>query len=395
MKGWLRGLLVSGALVLAYAGYRVWSARGEIVAVRTVAAELGRVERTLVNSSVGTLHARVRAALSPGTSGIVSELNVRRGDRVERGQVLLRLEADTQKALLEQAEREVALAEAHGARTCIATERAERELERFRTLESEAIVSIDRLDQLETALRLARADCDVAAAEVARAGAAREVARAELAKTVLSAPFDAIVAEVSVELGEWVTPSVPLMAAPDVIDALDPRSIYVSAPMDEVDSRRLAPGQVARVTLDSLPGRSFPARVTHLAPFVLDREKQNRTVEIEVELDDAAFASTLLPGTSADVEVIEEVRERVLRIPTNALLEGGRVLVMEQGRARTRRLELGVRNWDWSEVTAGLAEGERVVTSLEREGVVDGARLVEEPGPGPDAGRSDGRDGGP
>jgi len=306
----------------------------------------------------------------------VSELNVRRGDRVHRGDVLLRLAADTQAAQIELATRDVAVAEARNTRTCVAAERAERELTRFRTLEHEAIVSSDRLDQLETAWQLARADCDVAAAEVARAHAALTLARAELDKTVLVAPFDAIVAEVSVELGEWVTPSVPLMAAPDVIDALDPSSIYVSAPMDEVDSRLLASGLVARVTLDSIPERSFPARVTHIAPFVLDVEQQNRTIEIEVELDDPAFAATLLPGTSADVEVVLEVRESVLRVPSHALLEGGRVLVLVHDRIEERRVELGLRNWDWSEVTRGLVAGERVITSLEREGVVAGAAAV-------------------
>jgi HlyD family secretion protein len=143
-----------------------------------------------------------------------------------------------------------------------------------------------------------------------------------------------------------------------------------------VDSRLLAGGQVARVTLDSVPERSFPARVTHIAPFVLDVEQQNRTVEIEVELDDAAFAATLLPGTSADVEVILEVRAEVLRLPTHALLEGQRVLVLADGRAEERRLELGLTNWDWTEVLRGLTPGELVITSLEREGVVAGAAVV-------------------
>jgi len=367
---WLLAALAAVLMLRA----TVWSA--EPVSVRAPAIAAGRVERTLVNSSVGTVHARTRAGLTPGASGIVSELNVRRGDRVHRGDVLLRLAADTQAAQIELATRDVAVAEARNTRTCVAAERAERELTRFRTLEHEAIVSSDRLDQLETAWQLARADCDVAAAEVARAHAALTLARAELDKTVLVAPFDAIVAEVSVELGEWVTPSVPLMAAPDVIDALDPSSIYVSAPMDEVDSRLLASGLVARVTLDSIPERSFPARVTHIAPFVLDVEQQNRTIEIEVELDDPAFAATLLPGTSADVEVVLEVRESVLRVPSHALLEGGRVLVLVHDRIEERRVELGLRNWDWSEVTRGLVAGERVITSLEREGVVAGAAAV-------------------
>jgi HlyD family secretion protein len=367
----LAALAVVAALVFLRA--RIWPA--ERVPVRAPPLATGRVERTLVNSSVGTVRARTRAGLTPGASGVVSELNVRRGDRVRRGDVLLRLAAETQAAQLELAANDVAVAEAQSARTCVAAERAERELARFRTLEQEAIVSPDRLDQLETALQLARADCDVAAAQVAH-----ELARAELQKTVLVAPFDAIVAEVSVELGEWVTPSVPLMAAPDVIDAIDPSSIYVSAPMDEVDSRLLVAGLPARVTLDSIPESSFPSRVTHIAPFVLDVEQQNRTIEIEVELDDPAFAATLLPGTSADVEVILEAREDVLRVPTHALLEGGRVLVLADGRIEERRVDLGLRNWDWSEVTRGLVPGERVITSLEREGVVAGAAAVLEEG---------------
>jgi len=381
---WKGPVVAVAALAAAAVVLRATVGREAPIQVRVAVAAPGRVERTIANTSVGTVRARTRASLSPGTSGIVAELHVRRGDRASRGDVLLRLEASTQRAQLALAERETALAEARSQSTCIAEERARRELERNRALGDGSIVSVDRIDQLETAWRLALADCEVAAAEVARARAGLEVARAELAKTELVLPFDAVIAEVAVELGEWVTPSVPLMAAPDVIDALDPSSIYVSAPMDEVDSRLLAPGLVARVTLDSVPDRSFPARVTLLAPFVLDVEQQNRTVEIEVELDDAAFASTLLPGTSADVEVVLEVRDDVLRVPTSALMEGGRVFAVEDGRAVERRLELGVRNWDWTEIRGGLADGDRVITSLERSGLEDGAAVeVESPGGAP------------
>jgi HlyD family secretion protein len=211
---------------------------------------------------------------------------------------------------------------------------------------------------------------------VERAAAAVGVARAELAKTVLKAPFDGIVAEVSTEVGEWTTPSPPALPVPPVIDILDPASIYVSAPMDEVDSARIAPGQPVRVTVDSHRGRSFPATVLRVAPYVLDVEEQNRTVEIEVALDDAGFAATLLPGTSADVEVILEVEDRALRIPTATLVEGGKVLVLENGLLEERRIETGLRNWDYTEVHEGLAEGELVVESLDRAEVKDGAEAV-------------------
>ena len=86
------------------------------------------------------------------------------------------------------------------------------------------------------------------------------------------------------------------------------------------------------------------------------------------------MAAGLLPGTSADVEVILSARDDVLRVPTQALLEGGRVLVLEHDRLVERALQTGLRNWDMTEVASGLAVGDRVVTSLDRPEVKAGAR---------------------
>jgi len=345
--------------------------------VTTVALERGRVESTLSNTKVGTVQARRRAKLSPGTSGIVVELAVERGQRVAAGALLLRLEDSSQRAQLEESKRALAVAQAEQRRSCIAAERAARELERNRELAVDQIVSVDLLDRLESACEEAAAACAVLDARVEQVRAHVGVAAAEVDKTELRAPFDAVIAEVSVERGEWITPSVPLLAAPDVIDAIDTSSLYISAPMDEVDSRRLSVGQPARLTLDPWPEQSFTGRVVRIAPYVLDLEQQNRTVEIEVELDDAEFARSLLPGTSADVEVVLEVREDVLRLPAAAVLTGDRVLVIEAGRLVERAIEVGLRNWDWVEVVGGLAPGARVVGELERTEVRAGARAEE------------------
>jgi HlyD family secretion protein len=195
----------------------------------------------------------------------------------------------------------------------------------------------------------------------------------------LRAPFDAVIAELAVEVGEWSTPSPPVIQVPSVIDVIDTSSIYVSAPMDEVDSAQLRAGLPARVSVDSHRGQHFPGHVVRVGAYVLDIEEQNRTVEIEVELDDADFAASLLPGTSADVEVVLDVREDVLRIPTSALLSGEKALVLEGGRLVSRPLEIGLRNWDVTEVRSGLAEGEQVVVSLDRADVRAGARATVAP----------------
>jgi HlyD family secretion protein len=146
--------------------------------VRVVPAERGLVEWTVSNSQAGTIEARRRARLSPGTSGVVTELLVDRGARVKRGDVLLRLDAATQSAELALAQRAQAVAEANQTRACVAADRARRELERNRTLAAEGLVSVDVLDGLDSAFQMASAECDVARAEVLRAQAAVDVARA-------------------------------------------------------------------------------------------------------------------------------------------------------------------------------------------------------------------------
>ncbi len=380
MRGrrWLwRGLWLAVAVAIVWAGAS-FLRRKEPVEVVTAPVERGTVERTASNTKAGTVEARRRAKLSTGTAGVVVELNVERGDRVAAGTVLLRLQDRSERATLARAENALALAEARQRRTCLAAERAERVFHRDqRLVEEKGLVSEDQLDASRSSFDLANADCEVAAAELAVAEADVELARAELEKTVLRAPFEAVVGTVGVELGEWVTPSVPLLAAPDLIDAIDPRSLYIQAPMDEVDAGVFEVGQEARVTIDSFPGQTFAGRIVRIAPFVLDVEQQNRTLDIEVELEDATFSTTLLPGTSADVEILLERRPDVVRVPTFALLEGKRVLLLEEKQLVEREVEVGLGNWEWTEIAGGLAPGERVVTSLDRPGVEAGAPAVE------------------
>jgi HlyD family secretion protein len=146
--------------------------------------------------------------------------------------------------------------------------------------------------------------------------------------------------------------------------------------MDEVDSAVIKADLGARVTLDPYPGETFQAKVSRVASYVLDVEAQNRTVEVEAELADSALATRLLPGASADVVVILEARENVLRIPASALLEGGHVLLFEGGVLVERTVQVGLKNWDFAEIVGGLKEGERVVTSLGKQEVQAGASAV-------------------
>lgn len=371
------GVLLGVAAVLVLLRLTVFAP--EPVAVTVAEAARGRVEATVTNTRAGTVEARRRAKLSTEVGGLVVELPHREGERVEAGDVLLRLEPRVPAAETELARRELRTAEARAAEACLAAERAVRERDRLARLAAEGIVSEDLLDQAVTAAETSAAACTAARAGVESARGAVGLAQARLGQTVLRAPFAGVVADLRAEVGEWITPAPPAVPVPPVLDLIDPSSIYVSAPMDEVDAGVLAPGLPARITVDSLPGRELAGTVVRVAPFVLDVEEQNRTVEIEAELADQDLARSLLPGTSADVEVILEVRDDVLRVPTSALMEGSRVLVLgADGVLAQREVEVGLSNWDWTEVRGGLEAGARVVTSLDRTGVEAGAEAVAE-----------------
>lgn len=382
MKRWLiRGGVLLGVLgIMFYLKVRVFAPAPLSVSVVTV--DRGRVEETITNSRAGTVKARQRAKLSPEIGGRVAEIPFRKGARVHRGDVLLRLHDESQRAAVQMSERELAVVQVRRERVCLEAARAQREFLRYQQLKERELVSTDLLDNYENTAQTTRVSCKQSEAEIARARSAITEAKAVLAKTVLQAPFDGVVAELDIEVGEWTTPSPPALPVPPVLDLIDPSSIYISAPMDEVDSARILENQPVRVTLDPFPGQAYKGHVHHIAPYVLDVEEQNRTVEIEVELEDEAFASMLLPGTSADVEVILSVKDDVLRVPAAALFEGSTVFVVEHETLRTRALDVGLKNWDFVEILGGVSEGDLIVSSLGEEGLVDGLRVVVRPPPG-------------
>ena len=376
METWsYRVLFLAGAVGVLFA-LKTWIFEPEPVAVKVVWAELGRVEESVTNSRAGTVTARQRAHLSAEIGGRVVEVPFEKGDFVKKGDILLRLNDASERATLERAQGDLVVVKAQRNRACLEADRAKREHSRFLDLSKKELVSIDELDHVESKAHATLAACQAMKAGVDRAIAAIHEAEAALNKTVLRAPFSGILGEVQVDIGEWITPAPPGVPIPAVIDLIDPTSIYISAPMDEVDSAKIRPNQEVRVTLDPYPGKSFMGLVTEVSAFVDDIEEQNRTVDIEVELEDKEFAKELLPGTSADVEVILLVRENVLRIPRPTLLEGNKVWIVKQDRLVEEIIEVGLKNWDYVEVVSGIQDGEAVVSSLDKEDVEVGHPVI-------------------
>lgn len=371
-----RGILIALAIIAAVAAAAMWLTRPQPLPVIAKAVDRGRVEASVSNTRAGEVEACQRTRLSTILGGRIEYLGVKEGDRVEAGQVLMRLWHQDIQARAEVAAAQLATARSRANEACAVAANAEREAERQEALAARGFVSPSRAEGARSEAEARRAGCSSARADIATAQRQLDAAGTDLGRIVIAAPFAGTVARITGELGEYSTPSPPGVPTPPAIELLDDSCLYVKAPMDEVDAPRIQPGQAARVSVDALPGRQFEATVRRVAPYVSAQERQARTVDIDVDFASQDEARGLLVGYSADVEIILASREDVLRVPTAALRPGSTVLVVgADGVLEERSLQTGVANWEYTEVTGGLAAGERIVTSLEREGVRPGVQV--------------------
>lgn len=345
--------------------------------VTLTTVERGRVTKTVANTRVGTVKACRRAEIAPATGGQVARLTVTEGDNVEAGQVLLEIWNEDLKARLKLAQTNLQVTRAQAEQACKSAEGAEREARRLERLRKDRLVSDEQIDIARTEADAQAAACRAAKAQIQVSAADVEVAQAAVDQTILRAPFAGTVAEVNAELGEYVTPSPPGIPTLPAVDLADTSCLYISAPIDEVDAPAIKVGMPACVTLDAFADRRCNGEVRRVAPYVLEQEKQARTVEVEVELTNPADREDMLPGYSADIEVLLDAHDNTLRIPTETVLEDNKVYVYnaESGRITLTSIETGLRNWDYTEVTGGLEQGDRIVLSVGREGVIDGASV--------------------
>ena len=367
------------ALVVAVLAAVWFASRPKPVAVALVTAERGPVAATVSNTRAGTVDACRRAGLSPALGGQIASLPVKDGDRVEAGDLLLELWNADIKAELTLAERDARASRSRAREACIVADVAKRDAERLTKLRTDRLASEEAADQAEGRAQSTAAAC-TAAEDATRVAEARvDVTKAQLERSQLRAPFAGVIAEINGELGEFVTPSPVGIPTPPTVDLIDASCLYISAPIDEVDAPRVRAGLPARISLDAFANRTFPGHVRRVAPYVLDQEKQARTVEIEAVFDDPEKAG-LLAGYSADVEVILDERADTLRLPTSVILPDKTVFVYDAaaGTIASRSVETGISNWEFTEILSGVESGARVVSSIDRDGVVDGAAVMPE-----------------
>ena len=377
----MKKLIVGIVVVLAAVGLYANSQRTAVVQVSVVQVARGDVIASVTNTRAGTVDACRRAGIAPATGGNITGLYVKDGDVVVKDQLLLELWNADLRARVLLAQQDAAASESMSRQSCVTAGVAKRMADRLVQLKKGALASQEAVERAVGEAESAEAACKASRDVIKVRQAGVEVANATLLRTQLRAPFDGVIAEINGELGEWVTPSPVGIPTPPTVDLIDNSCLYIKAPIDEVDAPEVRAGMPAWITLDAFKDRRFAGTVRRVAPYVLDIEKQSRTVDVEAVINDPDM-QVLLPGYSADVEVILDERHDVLYVPTSVVLEDSSVYLIPAGGGtlEKRQVGTGLENWEQTEIVSGLVEGDYLVRSVDREGVENGAAAqIDEP----------------
>jgi len=322
---WLTALLVVG--LAAGAGYYFWQQRSSAkLDVQTVAATRGDVRRVV--STSGTVRALGTVEIGSQLSGNIDELNADFSSEVKKGQVLARIEPSTFATRVREEEAGLAIATANVALQEATVERAESNLHKAELDLSRAAELVRKgvgaqavLDAAIAAQQGATADLAIAKAQVENAKATLEQRQAtldsgriDLERTYIRSPIDGVVIERTVEAGQTVAAS---MTAPKLFTiAQDLSHVQIEAQVDEADIGQVTSDDVVTFTVDAYPDVTFKGTVEQirLAPSAL-----NNVVTYTVVIAADNPLGRLLPGMTANVEIVTGEHKDVVVVPSEAL----------------------------------------------------------------------------
>src|SRR5512137_2261234 len=308
----LMALVVLAAAAAAGAYY--WSAREDKQAPTYRFAKVERGPLTATVAASGTLNPVTSVQVGTQVSGQIKELFVDFNSPVKAGQLIARIDPETFQYRVRHAEADVEAARSALGRAQVSLLNAQRDLERTRELVSRNFVSPAELDSKQAAFDLARADVKNTSAVIAQREASLASARVDLGRTEIKAPVDGVVIKRSVDVGQTVAAS---LQAPELfIIARDLRDMQVETSIDEADVGRMRLGQRATFTVDAFPGRTFSGEVRQVRKSA---QTVQNVVTYTVLISAANPDGQLMPGMTANVRIVTDTRDSVLKISNAAL----------------------------------------------------------------------------
>jgi HlyD family secretion protein len=327
MNRWWIATGVAGLIAITAIWYVFGrSAPAGALTIESEVVEIADIRRAV--AATGAVRARVTVEVGSQLSGQIAELTVDFNSPVEAGQIIARIDPQTYETRVREAEASVATAQAQVALQRAGLQRvdanlavAEDEFERVESLHDRGIASNAAFETAEAALESARSERAVALAQIANARATlqqREAtlngAQIDLDRTIIRAPIDGVVINRAVDVGQTVAAS---MSAPVLFTiAQDLSVVQIDAQVDESDIGQVRHGQTASFTVDAFPGQNYDGEVAQVR---LAANNESNVVTYTVVITANNPGQRLLPGMTANIDIVTGEREGVLAVPNSAL----------------------------------------------------------------------------
>ena len=326
----------------------------------------------------GYVVAQRRAAVASKGAGRLVELKVKEGDRVQKGEVMARLESSDVGAILSRTKANLEVAISAQVQARAELNEASLSYERKKNLLKDALISKADFDTVEAHYRSAQAVVTSAEAGVRASRAAVEAAEVDLENTIIRAPFDGTVLTKNAEIGEVVAPfGSSSFARAAVVTIADMTSLQVETDVSESNIEKIRVGQSCVITLDAYPDKKYEGIVQTIVPTA-DRAKATVLTKIRFLNQDGR----VLPEMSARVAFFSESpakgeeRPRAAIHPGALVLRGGRkvAFLVKSDRVEEIPVEVGGPVGNLVEVKKGLKPGDMVVLNPP-EGLATGERI--------------------
>ncbi|MGH9315053.1 MAG: efflux RND transporter periplasmic adaptor subunit, partial [Vicinamibacterales bacterium] len=320
--------------------------------------EVASARREVVSEHVtivGNLIGEATVEVVPKVSGRVQTVSVKLGDRVSNGQPIAVIEDREIREQVKQAEASFEVARATVRQREADLKFAETALDRARSLYDRQLLPKQGLDDADARHQAAVAQVDLARAQFSQAQARQDELRITLANTIIRSPVTGFVGKRYLDPGAFASQNSP------VVSVVDLRTVRMVANLVEKDLKRVRQGTPAAVEVDAYPGEEFSGRVARVAPVF---DPATRTASMEIEIPNPAYR--LKAGMYARVRLTVETRPNALVIPRNALveIEGKQGVFVASGqKAAFSPVETGLQDQTKVEITSGLREGARIVTT--------------------------------
>ena len=354
-----------------------------------VGVDIAFISQRLISPSIlasGFLAHEEEVMLSSEVIGKVADLMIEEGDSVRAGDLVLQVDDESFLAGLEQSEAAVRINTIDIERQEVRIKNLERQAARSKSLFEQSLVGEQEYESLMNQLDLARIDFLSSKEGLAQSEAALDQVLDQLSKTQIISPIDGVVTSLDIKVGETAIASSTNIPGSSLMTIANPASIYTEVLVDEADIANIELGQNAEIVAIAYPDQPMQGVVRFIANTA--KVAQGRTgLSFVVKIDITDPGNVVLrPGMSCRAEIFTQQEQNVAAIPIEAIIfEEDRsdlrseyfIFVNDDGIARKTKIEVGLSDDEYQEITSSIDDNVEIVIGPNRElrNLIDGDRL--------------------